>query len=523
MKNAVSQPKNSRMFLYCAFAVYAVLTLIGALNHELWFDEAQAWTIARDNDITGIISMMKQEGHPALWHFILHLLSRIGMTAEYLPLLSWAITCVTAALVLLRAPFATALKCLVVFSGGFLFYWSVTARSYCIAALVMVLIAINYKRRNERPILFGVLVALLANTHVMMCGMVGILGLYMIADLIKLWRTSSVRENLARLVGLAVSGLGVIALVLPLIGSLSANNLTQEKTTELTIPEVLQSAFYSFASTSYSLLFDSQSNSISNSLLYFVAMLFGIALLMVIFFMRHYRKECIMLAVSTGMYAVVCEVIWHSFPSRAMIFLLMFFVTYWIARENTAPLPSKPLSEEKSDSALSRRLAGSYNRLEKSFDKTICALLCVCYAAAVPMGAYLLFADYALDYSQSRKTAEFIKNELPEDAVLVVSEDTVSAYSAYLPGDRFYCLGTADYVTYCMHRDFDGEPDYAQIYDDLKDCASLYRMEFLLRPSSGESKVVYSSEGSLNGLSIPWDSYVVITEFDLEKEILPLI
>ena len=36
------------------FIVYAVLTLIGALNHELWFDEAQAWNIARDNDIRGI-------------------------------------------------------------------------------------------------------------------------------------------------------------------------------------------------------------------------------------------------------------------------------------------------------------------------------------------------------------------------------------------------------------------------------------------------------------------------------------
>ena len=57
---------REKIILVCMFIVYAVLTFIGAANHELWFNEGQAWNIARDNDIPGIIAQMKLEGHPPL-------------------------------------------------------------------------------------------------------------------------------------------------------------------------------------------------------------------------------------------------------------------------------------------------------------------------------------------------------------------------------------------------------------------------------------------------------------------------
>ena len=173
-ENAV-KPKaqnKEKITLICMFAVFAMLTFIGAFNHEIWFDEAQAWYIARYNDIPGVIAQMRYEGHPPLWHFVLYIFSHAGCPADVLPFISWFITCITAGLVLWRAPFKPLMKGIIMFSGGFLFYNSVTSRVYCLIMLLLVLIAINYKSRNEHPIRFGILVALLADTHVMMCGLV---------------------------------------------------------------------------------------------------------------------------------------------------------------------------------------------------------------------------------------------------------------------------------------------------------------------------------------------------------------
>ena len=51
--------KNGKTFFrLAAFLTYSVIVLILTLNHEYWFDEAQAWNIARDNDIAGIFAMM---------------------------------------------------------------------------------------------------------------------------------------------------------------------------------------------------------------------------------------------------------------------------------------------------------------------------------------------------------------------------------------------------------------------------------------------------------------------------------
>lgn len=66
-----SIPKSS-IILLCLFIVYLALTFIGAARHEIWYDEAQAWNIAKYNDISGIIDFMKYEGHPPLWHFVLY-------------------------------------------------------------------------------------------------------------------------------------------------------------------------------------------------------------------------------------------------------------------------------------------------------------------------------------------------------------------------------------------------------------------------------------------------------------------
>ena len=157
------------------------------------------------------------------------------LPADILLCISCFISGVAPGLLLWKAPFRPLLKGIVLFSGSLIFYNSVMSRVYCLILLILVLLAIVYKDRNRRPVVYGLLIALLANTHLMMSGLVGILGIYMIIDLFKLWKTSSGKMNILRLAGLAIAGVGVILLIVPLLGCLSTNELTASKTENLNL------------------------------------------------------------------------------------------------------------------------------------------------------------------------------------------------------------------------------------------------------------------------------------------------
>ena len=45
---------------------YSALIFILVINHEYWFDEGQAWNIARDNDVAEIFAMMTASVLPRL-------------------------------------------------------------------------------------------------------------------------------------------------------------------------------------------------------------------------------------------------------------------------------------------------------------------------------------------------------------------------------------------------------------------------------------------------------------------------
>ncbi len=226
----MSEKKLDKNKIICGgiFFLYAVVTLVGALNHELWFDEAQAWTIARDNDIAGIFRQLRYEGHPPLWYLILYVFSHLGFKCTVIPVISWFVTAAAGAVIMFKAPFNTLIKAAVLLSGGFLYFNSVMSRVYCLINLAVVLIAWLYPKRREHPVLFGLLVALLANTHICVSGFIGILGLFMITDLFKGFKTNSPKQNAMEIIGLAIAGVGVLTMVLPLIGSLSLNYTTSK-------------------------------------------------------------------------------------------------------------------------------------------------------------------------------------------------------------------------------------------------------------------------------------------------------
>src|SRR4051812_40575150 len=61
-----------------ALAAWCALVAWVLPLHEPWFDEAQAWLIARDATLWEILGRMSYEGSPPLWHLLLAPLAKAG-------------------------------------------------------------------------------------------------------------------------------------------------------------------------------------------------------------------------------------------------------------------------------------------------------------------------------------------------------------------------------------------------------------------------------------------------------------
>ncbi len=461
---------NKKLLISSAlFLIYGALTFIGALNHEIWFDEAQAWNIARDNDIAGIVGMMKYEGHPPLWHFILYPFAHLGFSVDVIPLISWAFMTVTAALVLFVLPLSLPLKTAVVFSGGFIFTNSVVSRSYCLVPFLLCLIAIVYKNRRKRPVLFGLLVALLANTHVCFSGMVGILGIFMIAELIKEWKASSVKENLSRVAGLLISGTGVLMLVLPLLSSLSTNSVTAEM--QLGLSQIIGSVVNSPFKVSLYGVSVSGENGIYASL---ACVAVQICMLGMLILLRRYRRAFIIQLTFLLIYIITGEVIFYTNANRAAIVLFSFVFVLCIAMGEK---PAERKAEKiKTDTNIIGTLFSTLSKLDKNALKRYEALLTAVMLMTAPTAAIHLIRDYTEQFCPAKKAAEFIAAELPADAVYVTESDSLPQLSAYYPDIKLYSLQHGEFYTYTSHRVVDGELDYAETEKDLGEYENIYRI-----------------------------------------------
>ena len=145
--------KRDRLTLAVVLAAYLCIAIITGLHHEPWADEAQAWLLARDNDIFGILWAERYEGTLPTWHFIIKIFQTFGLRYDYffvIPVLFSALGIVL--LFLTDAPYIC--KILLPFSFYVLYQESVVARQYCLIFPAMMLIVLTYKKRNDKPVRF---------------------------------------------------------------------------------------------------------------------------------------------------------------------------------------------------------------------------------------------------------------------------------------------------------------------------------------------------------------------------------
>jgi hypothetical protein len=145
--------------------VYTAIAAVAVWFHEPWADEAQAWLIARDLGIGGILHQMGYEGSPPLWHLLLCGLIRLHLPYAALGAVSLILVAAGMYIWLRWSPLPAPVRLLVPFAFYYQYQYAVVARSYALSTLLAFAAVALWRAKPVRVIPFGFVVALLAQTN----------------------------------------------------------------------------------------------------------------------------------------------------------------------------------------------------------------------------------------------------------------------------------------------------------------------------------------------------------------------
>jgi len=131
--------KRLDLLLNGALALFAALMVYGSYHHQLIFDEAQAWIIARDSH--GVINLFRNlhhEGHPALWYLLLYLPAHVSSKVGWMQGIHCILSVAMGWLIISDRRIPRAVRIMTIFSAYPLFFLGVFVRSYVLAAVLLI-------------------------------------------------------------------------------------------------------------------------------------------------------------------------------------------------------------------------------------------------------------------------------------------------------------------------------------------------------------------------------------------------
>lgn len=390
---------------------YIAAHIILILHHEAWGDEAQAWNIAKNTSLFGLFPALCAEGHPAGWFLLIKLVQAAGLSFYNFSFLSLMLMSASAALLLWKIEIPLPVKIVFLLSSLFCYFNPVICRTYSLVVLTVMLLAVLWKRRFEKPVLFGFLVAILFQTHILMAGLAGSLTVILFVHS---------RKNRRVLAGAAAAFLGFLATVIELYPRSS----------------VIKSVDYSLSDIIAGL----SGRGIAESTMLFPRHLFAaapgffglvlaaafIAIAAAVFIQREGKlfEDSIFIALcSFGFIFLVNATIYKiTIQAATLIVLLVFFVF--------------SISFGRSNSKLLKVLS----------------LVFVCTLSLGTCRTWIRSArsDYLRDFSENKKMADYITDNLEYSSIIVMKDEELARAGVYAyvtssrPDIIFWCPDTGE-------------------------------------------------------------------------------
>jgi hypothetical protein len=191
---------------WTAFGLYSLVLALVLPYHEPWADEAQAWLIARDLPLSGILHQVGYEGTPVLWFFLLKVLCWLHLPYLGMRWFSGAVAASGAFLILRYSCFPLPVKLLLPFTFWIQYQYAVVSRNYVLFVPLVFAVAALYRERWRHFVRLSAAIAMLAqvSSHALLFS-----GAVSLVLAFELWQRRSEKLVSGRALGLGVVILAV--------------------------------------------------------------------------------------------------------------------------------------------------------------------------------------------------------------------------------------------------------------------------------------------------------------------------
>ncbi len=205
--------KKKSLWIYIGIAaVYLAAGIILLSFHEPWRDESQAWVLAHNLSWSQIVSVCVSEGHPCLWFYLAKLTILFGLPFKAFGVVSVVFMSVAVFLFLRNSKLSWVSKVIILISPVFFYYNPVICRIYSLVILLICIMCSFWKERHDKPILYGIIAALLFQSHVLIFGLAIGFVIDMIIELFK----DKAKRDLKHIVGLLIPVISFVLTILEL-------------------------------------------------------------------------------------------------------------------------------------------------------------------------------------------------------------------------------------------------------------------------------------------------------------------
>ena len=404
-KRILLDKKKNKTISIVITILYFAISVFLITRHEAWRDESQAWTMAKNLTLVELFGVLPTEGHPCLWFLFIMPFAKLGLSFYHFSFISLLVMTIALYLFLEYSPFSLAVKVVVMFSSIFLYYNPVVARIYSLIALIVILLSLFYKNRYDSPVLYGILIALLFQTHVVAFGLA--IGLT-IDLLIEFFNNRSSRKLIISLGIILFSFICTVLEIMPRSSSPSGIDTSASGMLSKLKPSYIADKLSNFAYTTWG---------IPEGILTLIVYVLLIAMIVFIFvFITRNRKwnqnyRIIITAVcGVGVFFGILILVYTSHTQMSSILTMILLFVLWQLYENN----------------------------KESNLKLVCValLLSVSFLSfIVPQS--MLRMDIDGYYSESRLVAGFIEDNIRDDgAVLIENNINDSPVYSYVVSNR---------------------------------------------------------------------------------------
>jgi hypothetical protein len=436
---------NNKIYIIF-FLLYASISFGLIFFHEQWRDEAQSWLLAKNLSIIDLIKHLKYEGHFLLWYLIIMPFAKLGFPYVTQNIISWFFTVLAGAIFLLKAPFSNRKKVLLLFSFPMLYLFPIVARCYCLIPLAIVMTAMFYKDRYEKPIRYVLSIVFIANTHVIMLGMAGYLLLEFIIEAVKRKNDFSKNSKKTIIFSLILVFILLFLTAAPLFGCLSFN---KDVGTNYPLWYKILGVFLLEPLLMVQELFEVI---IYNN--FFAIIIFVLSFYIVLYEIKNNKLEFLKIWIILLWQYLIYVTIYGMSSQRAatVIWIIIFFA--W-TRQN------------KKDT----------NELDEKFLKISIILLLI---LNIINGIIFISLDIKYNYSSAKQTADFIDQNIEEESVMITGSQAefCSSIMAHTDKVKFYYIQRKDYFTYAVLDSTSRlgllPEDFYDVLDEFDDSDNLY-------------------------------------------------